>query len=210
MSNPLPAEHRAAATTLFGEQLELAVRYAQLLTTAGVERGLIGPREAPKIWDRHLLNCVVLGEFLPQDDTVIDVGSGAGLPGLVLAVARPDLRITLLEAQQRRARFLSEVVEGLGLSNVHVERGRAEERVGVISANTVTARAVAPLERLAAWCLPLLSPGGRLLAMKGDSAEEELRSAKPALRKLGVKSTRILQCGTAILDTPATVVELRK
>ena len=210
MSSSLPQEHLATAAALFGERLELAARYAQLLTTLGVERGLIGPREAPKIWDRHLFNCVVLSELLPQNQTIIDVGSGAGLPGLVLAVARPDLKVTLLEAQQRRVFFLSESVESLALSNVQVERGRAEERAGAISANVVTARAVAPLERLAAWCLPLLSPGGRLLALKGSSAGEELKSAKLALRKLGVKNWRILQCGAAILDTPATVVELQK
>jgi 16S rRNA (guanine527-N7)-methyltransferase len=204
----IPAGLTASAAAVFGDRLPAAVRYGELLATAGVERGLIGPREAPRLWDRHLLNCAVVAELLPVGVAVIDVGSGAGLPGLALALARPDLRVTLLEPLARRVAFLTEVVAELGLVGVDVVRGRAEVSVGKLAAPVVTARAVAPLDRLAKWCLPLVEPGGRLLAMKGSTAAEEIVEHRPALRRAGGGPARIFECGKGVVDPPTVVVEV--
>ena len=197
-----------AAGKVFGGALPDAVRYAELLADTAVTRGLIGPREVPRLWERHLLNCAVLGEVVPDGVAVCDVGSGAGLPGIPLALVRPDLRITLLEPLLRRTRFLQEVTELLGLDQqVTVVRGRAEEVLGTLEpVQVVTARAVAPLDRLAGWGVPLLRPYGEMLALKGESAEEELRASKAALHKLGVTETEIVQVGADVVDPPATVV----
>lgn len=200
-----------AAAAVFGERLPLAGRYAKILATEGVVRGLIGPRETPRLWERHLVNCGVMADMIPVGASVIDVGSGAGLPGLVLAVARPDLAITLVEPLARRTAFLEEVVVALGLDNVTVVRGRAEEVVGRLpEAEVVTARAVAALDKLAGWCLPLAAVGGRLLAMKGSSAAEEIVEHAAAVGKLGGAAARIELCGTGLIDPPTTVVEIVK
>ncbi|MFF0745012.1 16S rRNA (guanine(527)-N(7))-methyltransferase RsmG [Streptomyces sp. NPDC004111] len=200
-----PEEARA----VFGEFFPQAVRYAELLADAGVERGLIGPREVPRLWERHLLNCAVLSEVVPKNITVCDVGSGAGLPGIPLALARPDLKITLLEPLLRRTNFLQEVVELLGLDHVTVVRGRAEEVMGKVEpVHVVTARAVAPLDRLAGWGVPLLRPYGEMLALKGDTAEDELKGARAALSKLGVVKTEVLQVGAGVVDPLSTVVRV--
>jgi 16S rRNA (guanine527-N7)-methyltransferase len=198
-----------AARQVFGERLPLAVRYAELLITDGVVRGLLGPREAPRIWDRHLINCAVVSEMIPIGASVVDVGSGAGLPGIVLAVARPDLTITLVEPMARRTAFLSEAVTKLGLDGaVIVVRGRAEDVAGDLpAADLVTARAVAPLDRLAGWCLSLLSIGGRLLALKGASAAEEVAEHHDAVARLGGSSPVVRLCGVGVIDPPTTVVE---
>lgn len=198
-----------SAKEVFGERFAHAMRYAELLADTGVRRGLIGPREVPRLWERHLLNCAVLADVVPSGVTVCDVGSGAGLPGIPLALTRPDLRITLLEPLLRRTRFLEEVVELLDLENVTVARGRAEEMVGELSpVSVVTARAVAPLDRLAGWGLPLLRPFGEMLALKGDTAQEELRSARDALHKLGAVKWSIIQAGVGVVEPPATVVRV--
>ncbi|SHI15115.1 16S rRNA (guanine(527)-N(7))-methyltransferase RsmG [Streptomyces sp. 3214.6] len=197
------------AREVFGDRFGDAVRYAELLAEAGVQRGLIGPREVPRLWERHILNCAVLSEVVPEGVTVCDVGSGAGLPGIPLALVREDLKITLLEPLLRRTNFLTEVVELLGLDHVTVERGRAEEVMGKVQpVHVVTARAVAPLDRLAAWGIPLLRPYGEMLALKGDTAEEELKSASSALSKLGAVSTSILQVGEGVVDPLSTVVRV--
>ncbi|MFG3253992.1 16S rRNA (guanine(527)-N(7))-methyltransferase RsmG [Streptomyces sp. NPDC048172] len=204
---PPPPE---AALKAFGESLPDVVRYAELLADAGVRRGLIGPREVPRLWERHLLNCVVLSEVVPEGVTVCDVGSGAGLPGVPLALVRPDLKITLLEPLLRRTTFLQEVVELLGLDHVTVVRGRAEEVLGTLPpVHVVTARAVAPLDRLAGWGVPLLRPYGEMLALKGDTAEEELRGARDALHKLGVVDTAVEHVGEGVVDPLSTVVRAR-
>lgn len=196
-----------AAREVFGEALPTVVRYGELLADAGVRRGLLGPREVPRLWERHLLNCAVLADLVPDDVTVCDVGSGAGLPGIPLALVRPDLRITLLEPLLRRTTFLQEIVELLGLEHVDVQRGRAEEVLGTLPpVHVVTARAVAPLDRLAGWGVPLLRPYGEMLAIKGDTATEELRGARAALQKMGVVETEVLQLGEDVMSTPATVV----
>ncbi|WP_328632950.1 16S rRNA (guanine(527)-N(7))-methyltransferase RsmG [Streptomyces sp. NBC_00356] len=197
------------ARVVFGERFPDAVRYAELLADAGVQRGLIGPREVPRLWERHILNCAVLSEVVPEGVTVCDVGSGAGLPGIPLALVRPDLKITLLEPLLRRTTFLTEVVELLGLDHVTVVRGRAEEVLGTLTpVHVVTARAVAPLDRLAAWGVPLLRPYGEMLALKGDTAEEELKSAATALSKLGAVETSVLHVGEGIVDPLSTVVRV--
>ncbi|MFF4356800.1 16S rRNA (guanine(527)-N(7))-methyltransferase RsmG [Streptomyces sp. NPDC001604] len=202
---PAPEQARA----VFGDRFADAVRYAELLAEAGVQRGLIGPREVPRLWERHLLNCAVLSEVVPEGVTVCDVGSGAGLPGIPLALVREDLKITLLEPLLRRTNFLTEVVELLGLDHVTVVRGRAEEVMGKVpSVHVVTARAVAPLDRLATWGIPLLRPYGEMLALKGDTAEEELKSAATALSKLGAVETSILHVGEGVVDPPSTVVRV--
>ncbi|MFJ9865464.1 16S rRNA (guanine(527)-N(7))-methyltransferase RsmG [Streptomyces sp. NPDC101165] len=197
------------AREVFGDRFADAVRYAELLAEAGVQRGLIGPREVPRLWERHLLNCAVLSEAVPEGVTVCDVGSGAGLPGIPLALVRDDLNITLLEPLLRRTTFLTEVVELLGLDHVTVVRGRAEEVMGKLPpVHVVTARAVAPLDRLATWGIPLLRPYGEMLALKGDTAEEELKAAATALSKLGAVSTSILHVGEGVVDPPSTVVRV--
>ncbi|MEV6834481.1 16S rRNA (guanine(527)-N(7))-methyltransferase RsmG [Streptomyces sp. NPDC051133] len=197
------------AREVFGDRFADAVRYAELLAEAGVQRGLIGPREVPRLWERHLLNCAVLSEAVPEGVTVCDVGSGAGLPGIPLALVREDLNITLLEPLLRRTNFLTEVVELLGLDHVTVVRGRAEEVMGKLPpVHVVTARAVAPLDRLATWGIPLLRPYGEMLALKGDTAEEELKAAATALAKLGAVETSILHVGEGVVDPQSTVVRV--
>jgi 16S rRNA (guanine527-N7)-methyltransferase len=211
----LPDEWYGTAEILFGDRLPLAERYAELLATDGVVRGLIGPREAPRIWDRHVLNCAVVGPLIPPSAYVADVGSGAGLPGLVLAIARPDIRMVLVEPLSRRTIFLDEAVDALGLEGqVAVLRARAEEATApgamfhVKHADVVTARAVAPLDRLAAWCLPFVGVGGRLLAMKGSSAAEEIAEHASAVARLGGGPALLHTCGADLLDSPTWVVEV--
>ncbi|HEY3872361.1 MAG TPA: 16S rRNA (guanine(527)-N(7))-methyltransferase RsmG [Actinocrinis sp.] len=199
-------EPPAGAAEQFGPRLEMARRYAELLAGPGVERGLIGPREVERLWDRHLLNCVALSELIPDRARVVDVGSGSGLPGLVLAIARPDLDVTLLEPLLRRTVFLAECVETLELRNVEVLRGRAEEWARRMKADVVTARAVAPMDRLIGWCLPLLrGGGGMMLALKGDAASEELASVQNGLKARGARSWRVVELGAGP-DSPAARV----
>ena len=193
---------------MFSDRLPLAEAYAGLLADDGVERGLIGPREAPRLWERHLLNCAVLQEEIPRGVTICDIGSGAGLPGLVLAIARPDLTVTLVEPLLRRTTFLTEAVERLRLVNVEVVRSRAEELHGAREFDVVTSRAVAPLGRLLDWSMPLVRQGGLLLAMKGSSAAEEIRGAQRELVKHGAGATEVLTCGRGVVDPPTTVVRV--
>ncbi|MDU2145689.1 MAG: 16S rRNA (guanine(527)-N(7))-methyltransferase RsmG, partial [Staphylococcus sp.] len=169
----LNENERAAAEAVFGERLPLAERYVQHLATTGIERGLIGPREVPRLWARHVLNCAVVQEYIAPNVSVADVGSGAGLPGLCLAIARPDLKLTLIEPLERRVIWLNEVVDDLGLENVTVMRSRAEQAVGAVDADVVTARAVSALVGLLDITLPILRGTGELLALKGRSAAEE-------------------------------------
>jgi 16S rRNA (guanine527-N7)-methyltransferase len=196
----------SSAAGVFAERLPLAERYVDLLTSAGVERGLIGPREVPRIWERHVLNCAVVVPRVPVGATVADVGSGAGLPGLVWAIARPDLHVTLIEPLLRRTTFLEEAVVVLGLGQVTVLRSRAEDVSETF--DVVTARAVAPLEKLAGWCLPLVRPGGVLLALKGRTAEEEVASSRVSLHKMG--ATDIVVSSHGDLQVPTTVVEVSR
>ena len=194
-----------AATVVFGPALGQAQAFARMLATQGVERGLIGPREVPRLWDRHLLNCAVVADLIDSRyRTLADVGSGAGLPGLVLAMMRPELSVTLLEPMERRCRFLSECVAELGLVNASVLRGRAEETV--LRADVATARAVAPLDRLAEMAVRVVRPGGMVLAIKGRQAAGELRKARPVLRRIGVRDAQVVRAGEGKVDPATTVV----
>lgn len=184
----------------------MAVRYAELLTGPGVQRGLIGPAEAGRIWDRHLLNCAVIAELVPAAATIADLGSGAGLPGVVLALMLPGSTVTLLEPMARRASFLAECVGQLGLANASVLRARAEDMVGQLGADVVTARAVAPLDRLAVLAAGLAAPGGLVLAIKGAGAGEELRAAGPVLRRLRARNASVVRAGSGKVGAAATVV----
>lgn len=199
----------AGAAALFGDRLDLAIRFHDLLADQGVLRGLIGPREVPRLWDRHLLNCAVLTELVGPGERVIDVGSGAGLPGLVLAIARPDLDVVLVEPMRRRVTWLEYASAELGLTGVRVVHARAEACWDTLTAPVVTARAVAPLRDLATWCLPLLTPGGRLLAMKGSSAADELARDQDALDALGVASADVVELGAGLVTEPTWVVRAR-
>lgn len=190
--------------------MPIAEAFARSLAGEASVRGLIGPREIPRLWDRHLLNCAVLAELIPRGAEVADVGSGAGLPGLVVAIGRPDVSMTLVEPLLRRTRYLEEVVADLGLANVKVERARAEDlRRGPLF-DIVTARAVAPLERLAGWTLPLTRSGGEVLAMKGSSASAEVEAARAALRKYRGQVMEIAEVGLDVVDPPVRVVRIKK
>jgi 16S rRNA (guanine527-N7)-methyltransferase len=203
------AEPPAEAGLVFGDALGMARRYAELLATDGVTRGLIGPRETERLWERHLLNCAVVAELLPERGSLVDIGSGAGLPGVVLAMLRPSLEVTLLEPLLRRSVFLEECVAELGLANTTVLRARAEEKAAArIQADVATARAVAPLDRLAGWAAPLLRPGGQLIAIKGQSAADELAAARPVLSRLGVRSAEVLQAGRGRVVSATTVIRV--
>lgn len=202
-------EPPAVAADIFGERLPLVRRYVGHLATTGLEWGLLGPREVPRLWERHVLNCAVLTDLVPDSCTLLDIGSGAGLPGIAMALRRPDLDITLVEPLLRRVEWLRMVVDDLGLDRVTVRRARAEELVGEVVVPVVTARAVASLDRLCRWALPLLSPGGELLAIKGRSAAEEVSRTAAAVRKAGGSSTEVVQLADGLLGDPVTVVRVR-
>lgn len=219
-----PAELDGLAKELFGSNLPLAERYARLLQTKGAEQGLIGPREVDRIWERHLINCALMQEALGPVGTVgtlADVGSGAGLPGLVLALARPDIDITLIETMQRRVTWLEETLEDLAafadsltsdaaariqFPSVIVIRARAEELHGELQFDVVTARAVAALDKLAKWTLPLARVGGRLVLLKGQSAQDEIEKAAPVLKRLGGQGARITVIDRDGIEVPTRVV----
>lgn len=198
-----PAIPDVARRVFSSERLPLIEAYAASLADAGTVRGLIGPREVPRLWERHLLNCAVLGEVIPEGVTVCDIGSGAGLPGIVLAIARPDLQLTLVEPLLRRTTYLKEVVEELSLDNVEVVRGRAEVLHGERTFDVVTSRAVAPLDRLLEWSMPLVADDGEMVAMKGSSLTEEIEAARPVLELFQCTEPESLVLGTDDID-PAT------
>jgi len=201
-----------AAAAIFGPRLDIAQRYADVLAGAAVERGLLGPREVDRIWDRHLLNSAAIGELLDPGEQIVDIGSGAGLPGIPLAIARPDLHVLLLEPLLRRSEFLNEVVAELGLS-VEVVRGRAEEpsvrgRIG--ERDAAVSRAVAALDKLTKWSMPLLRLDGRMLAIKGERAPDEINEHRRVMAAAGAVDVRVVACGANYLRPPATVVLARR
>ena len=201
-----------AAAALFGPRLDIAQRYAEVLAGAGVERGLLGPREVDRLWDRHLLNSAAVSELLDPGARIVDIGSGAGLPGLPLAIARPDLEIVLLEPLLRRSDFLREVVAELGLP-VDVVRGRAEEpwvREQIGEKDAAVSRAVAALDKLTKWSMPLLRTGGRMVAIKGEHAPDEVRQHRRVMEATGAVDVRVVTCGANYLRPPATVVLARR
>ena len=195
-----------AAAQVFGERVELARRYVSALATDGVVRGLIGPREAGRLWSRHALNSAVVETLLAPGVSVVDVGSGAGLPGIPLAIARPDCRVVLVEPLERRTIFLREIIDDLGLTNCRVVRGRADQVIDDCgNADVVTSRAVAPLAKLSAWSALLLRVGGQLLAMKGASAAEEVERDRTAVAGVGLVDLEVVTVGVGVVN-PLTVI----
>lgn len=204
----LPEAPASARGVFSSDRLPMITRYAESLATDGVVRGLIGPREVPRLWERHLLNCGALGELLPESCTVADIGSGAGLPGLVLAISRPDLQLTLVEPLLRRTTYLQEVVDELGLDNVTVVRGKADVLHGKAQFDVVTSRAVAPLERLLTWSMPLVAPTGALVALKGSAIADEVVEARTVLRAFGCSEPEILLVGEGLIPDPSYAVRI--
>ena len=209
-----PTDDRLAASPVthdfLGPAQPILEQYAALLSDQGVLRGLIGPREVPRLWSRHLLNCAAVAPLLPVDGTVVDVGSGAGLPGVVLAAMRPDLRMVLIEPMERRTAWLSELVAELQLASIEVVRARAEDVHDRYVAAAVTARAVAPLRKLVPWTMPFLAPGGVLLAMKGSRAAAELDEASAVIHKHRGVDGEVLVVPSVRGVDPTTVVRVRR
>lgn len=203
--DPLAGDERVRA--YFGPRYDAVAAFADLLAEHGVERGLIGPRELPRLWERHILNSAAVAQFLPAG-TVADVGSGAGLPGVVLAAMQPEREFVLIEPMERRTAWLTEACESVGLDNVTVLRGRAEEVAASVSAQAVTARAVAAVAKLVKWCAPLLAEGGEMVFLKGRSAAEEVEASKYALRKARLVAS-IHEASTLPGLEPTRVVRLR-
>ena len=204
----LPEAPASVRGVFSSDRLPLITRYAGSLATDGVVRGLIGPREVPRLWERHLLNCGALAALLPEGSSVADVGSGAGLPGLVLAIARPDLRLTLIEPLLRRTTYLQEVAEDLGLDNVTVVRGKADVLHGKERFDIVTSRAVAPLERLLTWSMPLVAPTGALVALKGSAITQEIEEARAVLGAFGCAEPEVLPVGDGLIPEPTLAVRI--
>ena len=204
------AQDHDVLRTYFGDAYTQVAQFAAELAAQGEVRGLIGPREVNKIWDRHILNSAALVPFLPTVGTIVDIGSGAGLPGIVIAAMRPSASVVLIEPMERRCLWLSEMVELLGLANVEVKRGRAEEFHGAFEADVVTSRAVAALDKLARWSLPLLAPGGELVILKGRSVAGEIEPARKVLRKFHMSEPEILEAPTLPGVEPTTVLRSRR
>lgn len=204
---PLPPAPAYAARKLSPDAIAALTTYGEILASDGIVRGLIGPREVPVLWDRHLLNCAAMAEAIEPDLTVADIGTGAGLPGLVLALIRPDLKLILVDTLQRRCEFLNEMVVRFDLADrVKVIWGRAED-IAPCQADIVASRAVAALKKLAPWCFPHVKIGGRILAMKGQKAAEELHAAHKTLHKWSAaKSAEVLTCGKGWIDPPVNLV----
>lgn len=211
---PIPDNLRSAISTVFGDRTDLALKYHEFLATEGVVRGVIGPREVDRLWERHLLNSAAIGELIPDESVVVDIGSGGGLPGIPLAIARPDLRVSLVEPMLRRTQFMLDFLDEIGDDlHVFVVRGRAEQKEVITEAggaDIVTSRAVAPLHQLMKWSLPLLHDEGVALAIKGESAGDEVARDMTALVAYGAGEVDVVQCGEGVLETPTTVVRVKK
>jgi len=197
-----------ATEVIYGEHVDVAERFVEHLVTTGIEWGLLGPREVPRIWDRHVLNCAVIQELLPKGALVADVGSGAGLPGLAVAIVRSDVQFILIEPLERRVDWLNMVIEDLELENVDVIRARSEQVVDTVDVDVVTARAVSAMKSLVPITVPLLHGHGELLALKGRSAQTELDKAQKVLRKYKTNTAEVLTVGDDLLEVPTTVVRL--
>jgi 16S rRNA (guanine527-N7)-methyltransferase len=194
-----------AVKAYLGEAYDGVARYAELLRDQGELRGLIGPREVPRIWERHILNSAAVVQYLPTTGSVADIGSGAGLPGVVVAVMRPEVEVILVEPMERRTTWLTEVVTELGLTNVQVKRGRAEEFHDAFEVDAVTSRAVAPLSKLVRMSMPLVRVGGELVILKGRNVAQEVEPARKVLRKYGAGDPEILE-GTTVEGVESTTV----
>jgi len=212
LTTAMAGDAPGAAAEVFGDSLKIAQRYADILAGAGLERGLLGPHEVDRLWERHLLNSAAIAELLAPGERIVDIGSGAGLPGVPLAIARPDLQIVLLEPLLRRSEFLTEVVTELGLP-VEVVRGRAEEpwvRDQIGGRDVAVSRAVAALDKLTRWSMPLLRAEGRMLAIKGERAADEVQEHRRVMAASGAIDVRVVTCGANYLLPPATVVLARR
>ena len=204
LENFEPEAEPAVAAQIFGANLDKARLYAAALVRDGDELGLLGPREMPRLWSRHILNSAVVSQLVADGATVADVGSGAGLPGIPMAIAQPKAHFTLIEPMERRSNWLIDQVDSLGLTNVTVKRARAEE-VGEVF-DVVTARAVSALPKLLRLTVPLTRDGGVILALKGSKAQDEIAESKPLVKKLKIASFEVIQVGTEHLAEPTTVV----
>lgn len=202
-----PESEPAAAARIFGAGIEAARKYTAALVRDGETYGLLGPREYPKIWTRHVLNSAVVAELVSPGQTVGDVGSGAGLPGIPMAISQPEAEFVLIEPMERRSEWLKQTVEELGLKNVRVLRNRAEE-VGEVF-DVVTARAVKAMPQLLRMCVPMTKNGGEIIALKGAKAGEEIEEAKPLMMKLGIESFEIVFTGEQFLEEPTRVVRTK-
>jgi 16S rRNA (guanine527-N7)-methyltransferase len=203
-----PEVEPASASIVFGEGIAKARKYAELLIRDGDMLGLIGPRELPKLWTRHILNSAVVAEFVEAGQKVADVGSGAGLPGIPMAIVRPDATFILIEPMERRATWLAEVaIPEIGLTNVQVLRGRAEE-APLANYDVATARAVSALPKLLRMLVPLVVPGGQILALKGSRAGEEIEESRPLAKRMKIADFEVLVAGKETLDEPTTVVRV--
>jgi len=197
------------AQEVFGEYIGQARQYFDLLVRDGDLLGLIGPRELPKLWSRHILNSAVVADLVKDGQVVADVGSGAGFPGIPMAILRPKVKFVLIEPMERRANWLADVVvPTLGLENVKVLRGRAEE-APLRNYDVTTARAVSALPKLLRMLVPLTAPGGQVLAMKGSKAQDEIEESKSLAKKLKLESFEIVTVGENLLIDPTTVVRVR-
>ncbi|WP_062078427.1 16S rRNA (guanine(527)-N(7))-methyltransferase RsmG [Demequina globuliformis] len=192
----------------FGDSYARVRAFAELLADQGVLRGLIGPRELTRVWERHILNSAAVVPFLGKG-TIVDIGSGAGLPGLVIAAMLPDRPVVLVEPMERRTTWLFHAAEQCGIDNVTVLRGRAEEVRESVEADVITARAVASIDKLVKWCLPLLSPTGSMALLKGRSAPDELDRGKYVLRRAGLTGA-VHEAPTLAGLEPTTVVTLSR
>lgn len=195
---------------LFGYGFEQINHYVQMLIDEGQIRGLIGPRELSRIWSRHIVNCAAIVDYIPEQGKLADIGSGAGLPGIVIAVMKPDLDVYLIEPMQRRVKWLQDVVEELGLDNVTIYNNRAEELHKKISFDCVTARAVGSIEKLSRWISPLIKTGGKMVLLKGEKAADELQDAKYTLKKVKLVEPKIHKVKSVMNDEKTTVVEVKK
>ena len=202
-----PEIEPAAAESIFGDQIGKARLYFEALVRDGDLLGLLGPREMPKLWTRHILNSAVVAELVASGQTVADVGSGAGLPGIPMALVQPEAQFTLIEPMERRSDWLKAIVQDLGLSNVRVHRARAEEVTEVF--DVVTARAVSALPNLLRMCVPMTRHGGEVIALKGSKAADEIQEAKKLQKKLGIASFEIVRVGGEFLTDPTLVVRTK-
>ncbi|MGO1784770.1 MAG: 16S rRNA (guanine(527)-N(7))-methyltransferase RsmG [Brevibacterium aurantiacum] len=200
----------AGTEEFFGAAYPAAQRYAQHLATTGIEWGLIGPREIDRLWTRHILNCGVVAEFIDDSDVVGDVGSGAGLPGIPIALLRPEAQVVLIEPMERRVEWLKMVVDDLALDNVRIVRARVEELVDEEMFTVVTSRAVKAMTTLIEWTHEVMGPEGRILALKGASVEAELAKTKKLLKRYRLSQPEIHIVDGGILDVPSRVVEIVK
>ncbi|MHB1063626.1 MAG: 16S rRNA (guanine(527)-N(7))-methyltransferase RsmG [Georgenia sp.] len=203
-------EPSAAMRSFFGPAWPAVEQFAQMLVAEGELRGLIGPRELPRLWSRHIVNSAAVSVFLPTDVAVADVGTGAGFPGIITAAMRPELNVHLIEPMERRVAWLVEVVGEVGLDNVEIHHARAEDLHGKVAFGAVTARAVAAMDKLARWTLPLVAPGGSLVALKGERAGLEAERAREVLKKLGVVRTQVHHVTPLAGVEPTTVVVATK